>query len=64
MSAYTLILIFLPFFPVCVDDFKKIRTCILLTANVNINPRQQQCNPVVISLKLKQIIDVVRTAKD
>lgn len=36
----------------------------MLTANVNINPCQQQCNPAVISPKWKQIIDVVSTAQD
>lgn len=52
-------------FPICVDDFKKkIRTCVLFTANININPCQQQCNPAVISLRWKQIIDVVSTAQD
>lgn len=43
---------------------KKInRTCILLAVNVNINPHQL-CNPAVISLKLKQIINFVNRAED
>lgn len=42
----------------------KIRACILLAVNVNINPHQELRNPAVISLKLKQIINFVNRAED
>lgn len=43
---------------------KKSRTCILFAVNVNINPHQRLCNPAMISLKLKQIINFVNRAED
>lgn len=36
----------------------------MLAVNVNINPHQQLCNPAMISLKLKQIINFVNRAED
>lgn len=58
--------IFCSLFHICVDDFflNKIRACILLAVNVNINPHQELRNPAVISLKLKQIINFVNRAED